>query len=166
MLGPFFETGSAATAVLKSCRVESRIMRQTEIRRAVQILGCVLIAAVVARPQASRPILTLLQEIRSHRKGTAVWWVGNAGWLIKSDDLLIGIDLDLSPEEKIQPPPIAANDLASEIDIAFVSHHHGDHCNVPTIRTLAQHGKCIFVLPRHCLKQVSEVEIPADRIIV
>lgn len=145
-------------------------MKQTEVGRAIAIFGCVLIAlagfTVAAQPQASRPSLALLEEIRSHRKGTAVWWMGNAGWLIKSGDLLIGTDLDLSSEEKIQPPPITANDLASELDIAFVSHHHGDHCNVPTIRTLAQRGKCVFVLPRPCVKEVSDVAIPADRIIV
>jgi len=145
-------------------------MRETVFRRAIGIFGCVLIAAcgsaVRAQAQASRPSHALLEEIRSHRKGIAVWWMGNAGWLIKSGDLLIGTDLDLSPEEKIQPPPITASDLASEIDIAFVSHHHGDHCNVPTIRTLAQRGKCVFVLPRPCGKEVSSLAIPADRIIV
>ena len=73
-------------------------MRETAARRAIGIFGCVLIAGGTAQPQASRPSLALLEEIRSHRKGIAVWWVGNAGWLIKSGDLLIGNDLDLSPE--------------------------------------------------------------------
>src|SRR5437868_11700719 len=123
------------------CRVNFKIMLDTEYRRVAAILGCVLMsacaAAIPAWPQASRPKDAVLDEIRSHRKGISVWWVGNAGWLIKSDELLIGIDLDLSTEEKIQTPPITANDLAGELDVAFVSHHHGDHCNIPTIRTLA-----------------------------
>ena len=40
----------------------------------------------------------LAEQIQSHKKGLAVWWVGNAGWLIKADDVLVGIDLDLSSE--------------------------------------------------------------------
>jgi L-ascorbate metabolism protein UlaG (beta-lactamase superfamily) len=108
----------------------------------------------------------VLREIRAHYKGIAVWWVGNAGWLIKSDDLLIGIDLDLSTEEKAAPPPVAAAELAGDLDIAFVTHHHGDHCNVPTIRALAQGGRCTFVLPQPCLKEVSDLRIARDRIVV
>ena len=30
----------------------------------------------------------LIDEIRAHKKGIAVWWVGHNGWLIKSDDIL------------------------------------------------------------------------------
>lgn len=121
------------------------------------------IAAAAACLAQTSPVL---DQIRSHHRGIAIWWTGNAGWLIKSDNLLIGIDLDLSNDEKVQPPPITAAQLAGELDVAFVSHHHGDHCNVPTIRALAQGGKCLFVLPQSCLKEVAELGIPKDRIIV
>lgn len=125
----------------------------------------VVAIAAACWAQAPQPARTVLDQIRSHHKGIAIWWVGNAGWLIKSDNLLISTDLDLSNDEKVQPPPITAGQLAGELDIAFVSHHHGDHCNVPTIRALAQ-GKCLFVLPQPCLKEVAELRIPKDRIIV
>ena len=105
-------------------------------------------------------------EIRSHRSGMAVWWVGNAGWLIKNDDLLIGTDLDLSLEEKIEPPPITAEELAGELDIAFVSHHHGDHCNGPTIKTLAQGNRTTFVLPQPCLKELAPLNLPKNRVVI
>lgn len=62
----------------------------------------------------------------------------------------------------------AASELAGELDILFVSHHHGDHGNVPTIRTLAAGGKTTFELPRPCLKEVAQVHIvvPEARLIV
>ncbi len=120
--------------------------------------------ASLAMPQVAAH--AVLDQIRSHRQGIAIWWVGNAGWLLKSNDLLIGIDLDLSTEDKVQPPPITARELAGELDVAFVSHHHGDHCNIPTITTLARSGKCLFVLPQPCLKEVSGLGIASDRIIV
>jgi L-ascorbate 6-phosphate lactonase len=122
--------------------------------------------AALSTARAARPAHAVLEEIRAHHKGIALWWVGNAGWLIKSGDLLIGTDLDLSDEEKIQPPPITAQELAGELDVAFVSHHHGDHCNIPTLRALAQGGKCLFVLPQPCLKEVAELGIAKERIIV
>src|SRR5713101_1227808 len=83
-------------------------------------------------PQSNQAANAVLREIRAHHKGIAIWWVGNAGWLIKSDDLLVGIDLDLSTAEKAAPPAISPQELAGDLDAAFATHHHGDHCNVPT----------------------------------
>ena len=109
---------------------------------------------------------SVAEQIQQHHKGLAVWWVGNAGWLIKADDLLIGIDLDLSTSEKIAPPVITAEELAGQLDVAFATHHHGDHCNVPTLRALAAGGRTSFILPRPCLKEVAQLGIPKDRIVI
>ena len=92
--------------------------------------------------------------------------MGNSGWLIKSDGLLIGTDLDLEAVRKAHPLPITAAELAPQLDVAFVTHHHGDHCNLPTLRTLASDGKCVFVLPRTCLNQVAKLGIAQERIVV
>lgn len=108
----------------------------------------------------------MLQQIRSHNKGLAVWWVGNAGWLIKADNILIGIDLDLSTADKIKAPVITPEQLASELDVIFVSHHHGDHCNTGTLRSLNRGQRTTFVLPKTCLNRVTQLGIPADRLIV
>jgi len=134
----------------------------------VKVLACLLVSAwsgVFAAQQANRPH-QVLDEIRAHHQGIAVWWVGNAGWLIKAGDLLIATDLDLSNEEKVQPPAITAEALAGELDVEFVTHHHGDHCNVPTIQALASGTRTTFVLPRSCLKEVEGLHIPANRIVV
>jgi L-ascorbate metabolism protein UlaG (beta-lactamase superfamily) len=132
----------------------------------MKMLSRLFALAVLAASVHGEQPAPVLDQIRSHHKGIAIWWTGNAGWLIKSDNLLIGIDLDLSNDEKVQPPPITAAQLAGSLDVAFVSHHHGDHCNVPTIRALATAGKCLFVLPQPCLKEVAELGISKDRIIV
>ena len=49
---------------------------------------------------------SIVHQIRSHHKGIAIWWTGNDGWLIKSGDLLIGTDLTLDNDDKVQPPPV------------------------------------------------------------
>jgi L-ascorbate metabolism protein UlaG (beta-lactamase superfamily) len=128
-------------------------------------LGIALGGAVLAGQQANRSE-TVLEQIRSHHQGIAVWWVGNAGWLIKAGDLLIGTDLDLSSEEKVQPPPITPQELAGELDVEFVTHHHGDHCNVTTIESLAAGGRTTFVLPQPCLKEAGGLRIPQGRLVV
>ena len=122
-----------------------------------------LLAAVF--PLAAAPS-AVLEQIRAHKSGLAVWWVGNAGWLIKADNLLIGIDLDLGTAGKIAPPVITGDELAGEIDAVFASHHHGDHCNVPTLRAIAKGQRSTFVLPRPCLDTLSELGVAKDRIIV
>jgi len=107
-----------------------------------------------------------LEQIKTHQQGIALWWTGNAGWLIKADGVLIGIDLDLEREEKISEPPVSAEDLAGLLDLAFVTHHHGDHFNEPTLKNLAQGKRCTFVLPQTCLRRASELGIAGERIIV
>lgn len=123
-----------------------------------------LAALLVA--STSKPADLLVNQIRSHHNGMAVWWTGNDGWLIKSGDLLVGTDLTLDNDEKIQPPPVTASEIAPDLDVLFVTHHHSDHCNPETLRTLVQRGKCIFVLPSPCLKELGGLKIPSDRLIV
>lgn len=127
------------------------------------IVGLVALLAACHCQAESSPVLA---QIRAHKSGLAVWWVGNAGWLIKSDNVLIGIDLDLSTAARIAPPVITPAELAGELDVAFASHHHGDHCNVETIRALVKGGRSMFVLPRPCLSRVTRPGIPQDRLIV
>jgi L-ascorbate 6-phosphate lactonase len=127
-------------------------------------LSILLFAAI--NPVSCQEAAKVLDQLRSHNKGIAVWWTGNAGWLIKADDLLIGIDLDLSTPNKISPPVIKPEELVSELDILLVSHHHGDHCNLPTIRALAQGGRTTLVLPQTCLKRVTQFPIQKAKLIV
>jgi len=130
---------------------------------------CLLLIALpapAAETGPNGPPARLLDQIRSHRTGIALWWVGNAGWLVKADGLLVGVDLDLESSERIQPPPISSEELAGEIDVAFATHHHGDHFNAPTLAKIAAKPRCTFVLPRTCLAGAAAAGIPRDRIVV
>lgn len=110
---------------------------------------------------------SLLGEIRAHRKGIAVWWVGHNGWLIKSDDILFGTDLPLETKAREYPSPITAAELAPEINYSFITHEHSDHFERETSRILLEKGNCTFILPESCLEAAkNEVGIPDDRMIV
>ncbi len=107
----------------------------------------------------------LIDEIRAHNKGLAVWWVGHNGWLIKSDNILIGTDLPLETKAREVISPVTAAELASELNISFVTHEHSDHFERETSRILVSEGACKFVLPESCLKAArEEIRIPEERI--
>jgi L-ascorbate 6-phosphate lactonase len=133
------------------------------MKRVFTLLHC-LALFILARPALSGN--AVLDQIRSHHKGIAIWWMGNAGWLIKSDNLLIATDLTLDRDEKVQSPPVTAAEIAADLDVLFATHHHGDHCNPYTIRELVNKSRCIFVLPSPCVKELAGIKIPRDRLIV
>lgn len=109
----------------------------------------------------------LIDEIKAHQKGIAVWWVGHNGWLIKSDSILIGTDLPLETKAREAPSPISAAELAPELNYSFVTHEHSDHFERETSRILLDQGDCTFVLPQSCLQAArEEVGIPDVRMIV
>ncbi len=139
--------------------------RRIEVKAAIAVI---LAAGMLfsQKIQAGISGEALLAQIKNHNEGIAFWWMGNSGWLIKSNGILIATDLDLEPEGKVFFPPISAELLADELDVAFATHHHGDHFNVSTAKILARKQRCRFVLPRTCLKGAQKADIPMERITV
>ncbi|TFG95135.1 MAG: MBL fold metallo-hydrolase [Calditrichales bacterium] len=114
--------------------------------------------------QSDAPV-RIIDEIKAHKTGMAVWWTGHNGWLIKYNDTLIGTDLALESDERAVIAPVTAAELAPELDISFITHEHGDHFERETSRMLARDGHCLFVMPSNC-KEIAQTEagIPEDRI--
>jgi L-ascorbate 6-phosphate lactonase len=108
----------------------------------------------------------MLNEIKAHSSGIAVWWTGQDSWLIKSDNLLIANDLYLQQEGRIDPLPITAEEIAPYVDIAFITHEHDDHFHARTYQTLAEKSKCTFVVPESCLEKAKKLKIPDNRIVI
>ena len=94
----------------------------------------------------------------------AVWWAGHNSWLIKSNDLVVTTDLYLENNSRLAPAPISPEEIASEIDISFVTHAHGDHFNEYTTRILLERSACLFVMPESCLPVAQKLKIPKERI--
>jgi len=137
-----------------------------------KLILIVMISTSVFRPLIAQefpkePIPThrIIDEIKGHETGLAVWWAGHNSWLIKSDDILIGTDLALEDEEpRLYRSPISADELAPLLDISFITHEHGDHFGRATSKILAQKSECMFVMPANCLKDAEEIGIPESRI--
>jgi len=107
---------------------------------------------------------SFLEQVREHRQGIAVWWVGHNGWLVKSGDLLFSTDLVLEDSDRLAPSPISVSELAGELDVSFVTHGHGDHFHRETSRALVENSDCVFVIPLSCLSIAREIGIPETRI--
>ncbi len=106
----------------------------------------------------------LIEEIKAHHGGMKVWWTGHNGWIIKSGNMVISTDLCLeSPDRKV-PSPVSAEELAPILDIAFITHEHGDHFEPETCKILAEKSKCMFVLPKNCEQIALDWGIPTERI--
>ena len=108
----------------------------------------------------------MINEIKDHKTGTAVWWIGHNSWVIKSNDLVIATDLFLTEQNRIDPCPISPEELADVIDISFITHGHGDHFNEYTSRILLEKSSCLFVIPESCISIAQKLKIPDDRIII
>lgn len=127
------------------------------------------IAVAAAQEPAAPPTkkgAALVEEIRRHEGGPAIWWTGHNGWLIKGDGLLIGTDLVMDDRSRETPSPVSAAEIAPLLDVSFVTHAHGDHFNGPTSRVLLEKSKCLFVLPKSCLDAAKRYGIPDERIVV
>ena len=108
----------------------------------------------------------MIDEIRSHKNGIGVWWAGHNSWIIKSGDMVVTTDLYLENSLRLSPSPITPEEIASEVDISFVTHAHGDHFNEYTSRVLLEKSSCIFVMPESCVPVAKKLKIPDNRIVV
>jgi L-ascorbate 6-phosphate lactonase len=107
----------------------------------------------------------MIDEIRNHNEGLAVWWAGQDSWIIKSGDLVIATDLFLENTGRIAPAPVTPEELAPVLDISFITHGHGDHFEEYTSRILLEKSSCIFVMPESCLEEARRMNIPDSRIV-
>jgi L-ascorbate metabolism protein UlaG (beta-lactamase superfamily) len=102
----------------------------------------------------------LAQHIRAPaRSDPALYWLGQAGFLIDVDGLRIVVDPYLSDtlakkyassrfsHERMSPPPVAPDELGP-IDLVLCTHHHTDHMDPGTLAPLARlWPRLRFVVP-------------------
>ena len=132
------------------------------IHRFLIIIGVALITSSELISQDKR----LIDEIRAHKEGVGLWWIGHNGWLIKSSGRLISTDILLDYDKRISPPLITAEELATELDISFITHAHKDHFNRSTSAVLLEKSSCTFVMPKSCLEVAKLLKIPKERIVI
>jgi|GEM_PF-344274 len=102
----------------------------------------------------------LAEEIRAHRAGVGVWWMGNGGWILKGAGVVVGIDLELNSGRPLGSPPISVDEAAGLMDLVLVTSNRPDHCNPETLNRIAISGRATFVVPQSCLQSQPALRIP------
>lgn len=95
-----------------------------------------------------------------------VWWLGQAGFLLRSAGGSLLIDPYLVPRDvrRFAPPFLAAE--AAGVDGVLVTHEHGDHLDVDTVRVLAAAGTTAsWMVPEPVAGQLAALGVAEPRIL-
>jgi L-ascorbate metabolism protein UlaG (beta-lactamase superfamily) len=92
--------------------------------------------------------------------------LGNLGWLIYADGLLVATDLDLDRPGRIAPSPVPTSEIAPRLDVHLITHEHEDHFSSPTCALLAEQSGCVFVVPANCADKARGLGVPEARLCV
>ena len=110
--------------------------------------------------------------------GAAVWWLGQAGFLIAQGGLRIVIDAYLSDSlaekyrgqrfahERMMPPPLRPQDLRG-IDWVLCTHAHTDHMDPGTLPgVLAVNPRCRVLAPRAEREKAVARGVPPEHLVL
>jgi len=100
-----------------------------------------------------------------------LYWLGGAGFILKSSDATVGVDLFLTDScrdqdgrfKRIVPPPLSPDSL--DLDYLIASHDHGDHLDVeagPVLIGPRTHTRLFG--PRSVVEHAVALGISAERI--
>ena len=107
-------------------------------------------------------ISNVVNDINSHSSGLCVIYkMYNMGFIIKTEDMIIGIDL-VNRLSIWDPLP---KELLEKIDVIMVTHEHADHYNVNIINSVIAYGG-IAILPTEMTHTGSIKMSPGDSIII
>lgn len=111
-------------------------------------------------------------EYKLHQNQAALWWLGQAGYIVRDADLVVLIDPYLSDIAaggvagfaRAYPPPLVAQNLKA--DIYIITHDHMDHLDPVTIQSYTYKNDTWFVAPRLAAKKLPGLGINPARIVV
>jgi len=100
----------------------------------------------------------------------ALWFLGQAGYFMKSGNCTVMIDPYLSDRCGKKSPlfsrriPVPVDPAEIRTDIFITTHDHTDHLDPDTIEAYNHKDATIFVSPRHTAKHLEELNIPPANI--
>lgn len=123
--------------------------------------------------------LARLREYRVPDGSLTLWWLGQAGYVVKSPaGKLVAIDPYLSNSckqvgdefgfdlDRLVPPPLAPADLAG-FDLYAMTHSHGDHLDPETLSGCRDAGgKGPYLAPAETAEKLQQLGVPGDQIVM
>lgn len=109
--------------------------------------------------------------------GVSVWWMGQSGYVLKSREATIGVDLYLSehltkkyahtekPHVRMTRSPLRPSELIG-VDLIISTHKHSDHMDPETVPELMNHSpEARYLIPRAHRDHVAAWGIDMSRVI-
>ena len=106
------------------------------------------------------------------KENAALWFLGQAGYYMKSGETTILIDPYLSDSVGKDAPeftrtyPVPIQPSAIKADIFIVTHDHLDHLDPETITPYPHKETTTFVAPRHAAKHLVKLGVPTKNITI
>ena len=96
----------------------------------------------------------------------ALWWLGQAGFLIRSADMTVLIDPFLSQHEGREITPPFTAEECPPVEYILCTHEHIDHMDLPTLQTIMRNStQTRIVAPRPIVEQITKVGIAPERVL-
>lgn len=96
----------------------------------------------------------------------ALWWLGQAGFVLRSSNTTVYLDPFLSERPGRLIPPLFAAESGPPADLVLCTHEHWDHLDPDALRGLALASpRARFVVPLPIVVQVTALDIAPERVI-
>src|SRR5258706_16352110 len=94
----------------------------------------------------------------------ALWWLGQAGFVLRSAGSIVYLDPFLSDRPARLIPPLFAAESGPPADLVLCTHEHWDHLDPETLPGLARASpQARFVAPLPIVEQVTALGISPER---
>lgn len=132
-----------------------------------------MVTGLVASPSV------LVDDWRSaiRLSGVSLWWLGQAGFLLRAGQLKLAIDPYLSDSlakkytgkghlhERMMPPPIDPG-MLDDLNYVLCTHRHGDHMDAETLTSIRDaNPHCRFIVPAAEHSRALEIGLPEQCLI-
>ncbi len=97
----------------------------------------------------------------------ALWWLGQAGFIVKLGRTVIGLDLFLSPHARRLIPALLQPEDLADVALVFGTHDHRDHIDRPAWPAIARAAPAaLFVVPAALLPRLAaDLRLPRERFV-
>ncbi len=114
--------------------------------------------------------LASVRRARVTPEEIALWYLGGAGYVVRTSQATLLIDPFLGPSNppdwiRAIPPAFVAERIGElgPIDAVLLTHEHGDHADPVALRAIADRTSAPVYGPASCAAKVEEAGVPPDR---
>ena len=122
---------------------------------------------------AMRGFLASVRRARVGRDEIALWYIGGAGYILRTAGCTLLIDPFLGPSGPPdwlrEVPPAFAPESVGELgslDAVLISHEHGDHADETALAAIARHTDAPVIGSRESIAVAENIGVPAARLSV